>query len=282
MLSALARLVKVEHSVFALPFAYIGLFVAAGGWPGWRAFVLLTLAMVAMRSFAMAVNRLADVRYDRVNPRTNRRELVTGEVTLQQAWVFTAGCAVVFVAACAGLNALCLALAPVALVWGAFYSVTKRFTWLCHFVLGSVLGLAPLAGWLAVKPEFSLAPILFGLGVTCWTAGFDVLYACQDVDFDREQGLWAMPARFGVATSLKLAAFSHADAALFFLLAGYAAGLSWIYYASWAVCSLVLLIEHRLLSENDLSRINVAFFTLNGIIAVLLGVGTLLAVFLAR
>jgi len=282
MLGALARLVKVEHSVFALPFAYIGLFVAAGGWPGWRAFVLLTVAMVAMRSFAMAVNRLADVRYDRVNPRTNRRELVTGEVTLRQAWIFTAGCAVVFVGACAGLNTLCLALAPVALVWGAFYSVTKRFTWLCHFVLGSVLGLAPLAGWLAVKPEFSLAPILFGLGVTCWTAGFDVLYACQDVDSDREQGLWAMPARFGVATSLRLAAFSHVDAALFFLLAGYAAGLSWIYYASWAVCSLVLLIEHRLLSENDLSRINVAFFTLNGIIAVLLGVGTLLAVFLAR
>ncbi|EFL52728.1 4-hydroxybenzoate polyprenyltransferase [Solidesulfovibrio fructosivorans JJ]] len=282
MLGALARLVKVEHSVFALPFAYIGLFVAAGGWPGWRAFVLLTLAMVAMRSFAMAVNRLADVRYDRVNPRTSRRELVTGEVTLRQAWVFTAVCAVVFVAACAGLNALCLALAPVALVWGAFYSVTKRFTWLCHFVLGSVLGLAPVAGWLAVKPEFSLAPILFGLGVTCWTAGFDVLYACQDVDFDREQGLWAMPARFGVGTALKLAAFSHVDAALFFLLAGYAAGLSWIYYAFWAVCSLVLLIEHRLLSEDDLSRINVAFFTLNGIIAVLLGIGTLLAVFLAR
>ncbi|MFU2210769.1 4-hydroxybenzoate octaprenyltransferase [Solidesulfovibrio sp. C21] len=282
MLGALARLVKVEHSVFALPFAYIGLFVAAGGWPGWRAFVLLTVAMVAMRSFAMAVNRLADVRYDRVNPRTSRRELVTGEVTLRQAWIFTAGCAVVFVGACAGLNALCLALAPVALVWGAFYSVTKRFTWLCHFVLGSVLGLAPMAGWLAVKPEFSLAPILFGLGVTCWTAGFDVLYACQDVDFDREQGLWAMPARFGVGTSLRLAAFSHVDAALFFLLAGYAAGLSWIYYASWAVCSLVLLIEHRLLSENDLSRINVAFFTLNGIIAVLLGAGTLLAVFLAR
>ncbi|MGE4538704.1 MAG: 4-hydroxybenzoate octaprenyltransferase [Desulfovibrio sp.] len=282
MLSALARLVKVEHSVFALPFAYIGLFVAAGGWPGWRAFVLLTVAMVAMRSFAMAVNRLADVRYDRVNPRTNRRELVTGEVTLRQAWIFTAGCAVVFVGACAGLNALCLALAPVALVWGAFYSVTKRFTWLCHFVLGSVLGLAPVAGWLAVRPEFSLAPILFGLGVTCWTAGFDVLYACQDVDFDREQGLWAMPARFGVGTSLRLAAFSHVDAALFFLLAGYAAGLSWIYYVFWAVCSLVLLIEHRLLSEDDLSRINVAFFTLNGIIAVLLGAGTLLAVFLAR
>lgn len=282
MIGALARLVKVEHSVFALPFAYIGLFVAARGWPGWRPFVLLTVAMVAMRSFAMAVNRLADVRYDRVNPRTSRRELVTGEVTSRQAWMFVAGCAVVFIGACAGLNALCLALAPVALLWGAFYSVTKRFTWLCHFVLGSVLGLAPMAGWLAVRPEFAVPAILFGFGVTCWTAGFDVLYACQDVAFDKEQGLWSMPARFGVGTSLRLAAFSHADAAAFFLLAGYAAGLSWIYYVFWAICSGVLLAEHRLLSENDLSRINVAFFTLNGIIAVLLGVGTLFAVFLAR
>ncbi len=281
MIAAMARLVKIEHSVFALPFAYIGLFVAAGGWPGWRAFALLTVAMVAMRSFAMAVNRLADLRYDRVNPRTRMRELVTGEVSVRAAWVFTAGCAVVFVAACAGLNALCLALAPVALVWGAFYSVTKRFTWLCHFVLGSVLGLAPVAGWLAVKPEFALAAILFGCGVTCWTAGFDILYACQDVDFDKGQGLWSMPAKFGVGTALRLAAFSHVDAALFFLLAGYAAGLSWIYYAFWAVCSAVLLVEHRLIGENDLSRINVAFFTLNGVIALLLGVGALLAVFLA-
>lgn len=281
MIAALARLVKVEHSVFALPFAYIGLFVAARGWPGWRALLLLTLAMVAMRSFAMAVNRLADVRYDRVNPRTGNRELVTGEVSVGQAWAFTAVCAVVFVAACAGLNSLCLALSPIALAWGAFYSLTKRFTWLCHFVLGSVLGLAPVAGWLAVHPTFTLPAILFGLGVTCWTAGFDILYACQDVAFDTEHKLWSMPARFGVGTALRLAAFSHVDAALFFLLAGWAAGLSWIYYLFWAVCSAVLLVEHRLIGENDLSRINVAFFTLNGIIAVLLGLGTLLAVFLA-
>ncbi|KHK01997.1 4-hydroxybenzoate octaprenyltransferase [Desulfovibrio sp. TomC] len=280
MIGALARLVKIEHSVFALPFAYIGLFVAAGGWPGWRPFVLLTVAMVAMRSYAMAVNRLADVRYDRINPRTAGRELVTGEVGFRAAWAFTAGSAVVFVASCAGLNTLCLALAPVALVWGALYSLTKRFTWLCHFVLGSVLGLAPIAGWLAVRPEFALPALLFGCGVTCWVAGFDVLYACQDVDFDRSQGLHSIPAKFGVGTALALAAFAHVDAALFYLLAGYAAGLSWVYYVFWGVCSAVLLVEHRLISEHDLSRINVAFFTLNGIIAALLGVGTLLAVFL--
>lgn len=280
MVGAMARLVKVEHSVFALPFAYIGLFVAAGGWPGWRPFVLLTVAMVAMRSFAMAVNRLADVKYDRINPRTAGRELVTGEVSLRAAWAFAAGCGVVFVGACAGLNALCLALSPLALAWGAFYSLTKRFTWLCHFVLGSVLGLAPVAGWLAVKPEFALPAILFGCGVTCWVAGFDVLYACQDVEFDRSHGLHSMPSRFGVSAALALAAFAHVDAAAFYLLAGYAAGLGWIYYAFWAVCSAVLLVEHKLISEHDLSRINVAFFTLNGVIAALLGLGTLLAVFL--
>jgi len=281
MIGALARLVKIEHSIFALPFAYIGLFVAAKGWPGWRAFLLLTIAMVAMRSYAMAVNRLADVRYDRDNPRTQRRELITGEVSVRQAWGFTAVCAVCFVAACWGLNTLCLALSPLVLVWGAFYSVTKRFTWLCHFVLGSVLGLAPVAGWLAVQPTFTVPALLFGCGVTCWVAGFDILYACQDVAFDREHRLWSMPATFGVGTALSLAAFSHANAAAFFLLAGYAAGLSWIYYLAWAVCSIVLLVEHRLISENELSRINVAFFTLNGVIAVLLGLGTLLAVFLA-
>ena len=140
----------------------------------------------------MAVNRLADLPYDRVNPRTNRRELVTGEVGVTQAVVFTLGCAVVFVAACWGLNRLCLLLAPVALVWGAFYSLTKRFTWLSHFVLGSVLGLAPVAGWLAVDPVFAVPAVLFGCGVTCWAGGFDVLYACQDVDFDRAQGLYSM------------------------------------------------------------------------------------------
>jgi 4-hydroxybenzoate polyprenyltransferase len=278
MIKALARLVKIEHSVFALPFAYIGLFVAARGWPGWRPFLLLSLAMVAMRSFAMAVNRLADLPYDRVNPRTSKRELVTGEVGLIQAWVFTVGCAVVFVAACWGLNRVCLALAPVALVWGAFYSLTKRFTWLCHFVLGSVLGLAPVAGWLAVDPRFTLPAILFGCGVTCWVAGFDVLYACQDVDFDRSRGLRSMPVRFGVGGALSLAAFAHVDAAVFFLLAGYAADLSLVYYLGWAVCAAVLLVEHRLIAEDDLSRINVAFFTLNGVIAALLGLAAIVAV----
>ena len=155
----------------------------------------------------MAVNRLADLPYDRVNPRTKGRELVTGEVGQRQAWIFTAVCAVVFVGACWGLNRLCLALAPIALLWGAFYSVTKRFSWLCHFVLGSVLGLAPVAGWLAVDPHFTLPAVLFGCGVTCWVAGFDILYACQDVAFDTEQGLHSMERESSLSLDGKERAF---------------------------------------------------------------------------
>jgi len=274
-----ARLVKIEHSVFALPFAYVGLFLAAGGWPGLGKFILLTVAMVAVRSYSMAMNRLADLRFDRENPRTTRRELVTGEVGVSGAVMFTAGCAVVFVAACAALNSLCLALSPVVLVWAGFYSLTKRFTWMCHFVLGSVLGLAPVAGWLAFEPAFSVRAVLFGLGVTFWTAGFDILYACQDAEFDRQHGLQSVPARFGVGAALAFSSLAHVNAVIFYALAGWAAGLSWFYLLFFAASAGLLLVEHLILSENDLSRVNMAFFTLNGVVAAGLGLGVLLDIF---
>jgi 4-hydroxybenzoate polyprenyltransferase len=234
--------------------------------------------MVAIRSYSMAMNRLADLQFDRENPRTKGRELVTGEVGVPGAVIFTAGCALVFVVACAGLNTLCLALSPVVLVWAAFYSLTKRFTWMCHFVLGSVLGLAPVAGWLAVDPAFSVRAVLFGLGVTFWTAGFDILYACQDVEFDREHGLRSVPARFGVGAALGISSLSHLNAVIFYALAGWAAGLSWIYYLCFAASAVLLLVEHLILSEKDMSRVNMAFFTINGVVAAGLGLGTILDV----
>ncbi|MBF0481204.1 MAG: UbiA family prenyltransferase [Desulfovibrionaceae bacterium] len=264
----LARLVKIEHSIFALPFAYTGLFLAARGWPGAWTFSLVTLAMVAIRSFAMAVNRLLDLPIDRVNPRTQRRELVTGEVGVLAAWIFTGLCAAVFVAACAGLNPLCLALSPFALVWAGLYSLTKRFTALCHVFLGSVLGLAPLAGWLAVRPSFDMTPLLFALGVTFWVAGFDILYSLQDEEFDREMGLHSIPARFGRAQALTLSTCCHVNTAIFFGLAGLSAGLSAIYFTVYALVAGVLLCEHALIGERDISRVNMAFFTLNGVVAV--------------
>lgn len=275
----LARMVKIEHSVFALPFAYLGSFLAARGWPGWRVFIFLTLAMVAIRSYSMAINRIVDLPFDRANPRTRNRPLVTGQITVTQTVYFCLICAGIFILACAGLNTLCLALAPLVLVWAGLYSLSKRYTWLCHFVLGSVLGLAPMGGWLAFKPEFSLAALLFLAAVLFWVAGFDILYSCQDVQFDRDQGLFSLPACFGVQSALYLSTFSHINTIILFLFAGLAAELGWVYYFFWALVSLVLLWEHRLLAADDLSHINLAFFTLNGVIAIVLFLGVLVDLF---
>jgi 4-hydroxybenzoate polyprenyltransferase len=274
-----ARLVKIEHSVFALPFAYIGLFLAAGGWPGWRLFLVLTAAMVAIRSFAMAINRLADAGIDAQNPRTQDRPLVAGQISRAKAWTMTLAAALIFVLTCAGLNSLCLYLAPVALLWSGLYSYSKRFTWLSHFWLGSVLGFAPLGGWLAHSPEFSLSAVLFFLGVTFWVAGFDILYACQDVGFDAKMGLHSLPVQYGIQGALLLSTFSHVNAAIFFILAGWSAGLGWIYILVWLAVTIVLLWEHYLVQADDLDRINLAFFTLNGIIAVVLCAGVLADIF---
>ncbi|MFO7801545.1 MAG: 4-hydroxybenzoate octaprenyltransferase [Desulfovermiculus sp.] len=277
--SLFARLVKLEHSVFALPFAYIGVFLAAGGWPGWKTFLFLTLAMVAIRSFAMAINRLADEKFDRQNPRTQDRPLVTGQIARSKAWMMTVGAAIVFVLSCFGLNMVCVYLSPLALLWSGLYSYSKRVTWLCHFWLGTVLGLAPLGGWLAETASLSLSAVLFFFGVTFWVAGFDILYACQDVDFDTQVGLKSLPARFGIPGALLLSTFSHVNASVFFLVAGWAAGLGWIYGLVWLAVSIVLIWEHTLVQADDLGRLNLAFFTLNGIIAVVLCAGVLADMF---
>ena len=273
---AVARMVKIEHSIFALPFAYSGAWLAARGWPGWYDFAVLTVAMVAVRSFAMAMNRLMDLDIDRKNPRTQDRPLVTGELSTAFTWRFVIAAGAVFVVACALMNWICLALSPVALAWSAFYSLTKRFTWLCHFALGSVLGLAPVAGWLCVDPVLTWSAVWLFAGVTLWVAGFDLLYALQDAEFDRSQGLWSLPARFGVGPTLSVSMLAHVMAAACFLLAGYAADMGWAYYFMAAAVGAVLTWEHRLIRPEDLSRINLAFFTLNGVIAIFLFIGVLI------
>jgi len=258
--AAICRMIKIEHSIFALPFAFAGAFIASGGVPAWKPFVLLTIAMVAVRSFAMAFNR----------------------VTRLQTWAFIVVMAVVFVLACAGLNRLCLMLSPLALGISALYSAMKRFTWLCHFVLGAVLGLAPLAGWLSVDPVFTLPAVLLFWGVLFWVAGFDILYSCQDTAFDIEVGLHSVPARFGIPTALVISTFCHVNTVVFFLLAGWAAGLSWAWYPVWAIVSLVLVLEHRLIRADDLSRVNMAFFTLNGVVSIVVFAGIVAGIFIGR
>lgn len=279
--AAVCRMIKIEHSVFALPFAFIGAFLAAKGWPGTWNLLVLTVAMVAVRSFAMAFNRLADLDIDRDNPRTQGRPLVTGELSRSFTMWFIAGTGVVFVAACALMNPLCLLLSPLALIWSGFYSYCKRFTMWCHFVLGSVLGLAPLAGWLCVDPAVTLPAVLLLCGVTFWVAGFDLLYACQDHEFDRKRGLHSIPARLGIAPALAISTFSHGVAAMFFLLAGWAASLGWVYFLVAGGVCLILLLEHLLVKADDMSRVNVAFFTMNGVIAVVLFLGVVLDLIMA-
>jgi 4-hydroxybenzoate polyprenyltransferase len=279
------RMIKIEHSVFALPFAFTGAFLAARAtspvtgaaqWamPGLGVLAPLAIAMIAVRSFAMAYNRLADLDIDSKNPRTRSRPLVSGELSVLFTKRFILACALIFTTACAALNTTCLLLSPVALAWSAFYSHTKRFTPLCHFVLGSVLGLAPVAGWLAVSPShLGYSAVLLFFAVSFWVAGFDILYACQDAEFDRSQGLFSLPARQGVPRALFASSWTHAAAALLFPMAGLHAGLGLVYSVVTLLVGGILVWEHKLITADDLSRVNVAFFTLNGVIAVFVFLG---------
>ena len=277
----ICRMIKIEHSVFALPYAWAGAFLAARGMPSARSLIFLTIGMIAARSFAMAFNRLADLPFDRDNPRTQQRPLVTGVISQKQTWAFCALMAIIFIAACAALNKVCLWLAVPALLFAAIYSLLKRFTALCHFWLGATLGLAPLAGWLSVNPaSLGLAPVLLFWAVTFWVAAFDIYYAFQDMDFDVAFELHSVPATLGPDTALTLAAFSHAMTSIFLLLAGFAAGLSWPWYIVWFGISVMLLVEHRLMRPQDLRHVNTAFFTLNGIISPVVLIGLLLGIYI--
>ncbi|WP_297227342.1 UbiA-like polyprenyltransferase [uncultured Desulfovibrio sp.] len=271
------RMIKIEHSIFALPWAWAGAVLAAGGMPPLLPLVMLTVAMVGVRSFAMGINRIVDLPFDRENPRTCERALVTGEITLPQAWLFCVVSALVFIAACACLNSFCLSLALPTLIVTGVYSLLKRLTPYCHYWLGACLGLAPLAGWLSVTPtSLGLAPLLLFCAVTLWVGAFDIYYAFQDLDFDTAFGIHSLPADKGPEAALTIAGFSHVLTSIFLLLFGLAAQLSLIWYAFWLGISLLLLVEHRIMRTRDLSRVNMAFFTLNGIVSPLVLLGIIL------
>ena len=278
------RMVRFSHSVFALPFALSGAALGAaeaGGLP-WRRVVWILVAMVAARNAAMGFNRLADQRYDALNPRTAARELPRGALTRRAVWAATAGLAALFVLAAFMLGPLCGWLSPVALAVIFGYSYTKRFTWASHLVLGLALAMAPVGGWLAVRGSFSGVAWLLGLAVLQWVAGFDVIYACQDLEFDRRQGLFSVPARFGLVRALWLARALHAGALLALAGVGWLAALHPVYWAGWTSIGALLVWEHRLVRADDLSRVGVAFFNMNGVISVLYFVVVLAALLLPR
>ncbi len=268
------EMIKVEHTVFALPFALLGALLAARGWPGWRTVGWIVVAMVGARSAAMAFNRLVDRRIDAANPRTASRAIPAGLVSPAAVAAFTLVSVAVLEVAAWRLNPLALALSPLALAILFLYSYTKRFTWASHLVLGLSLAGAPLGAWIAVRGDVAPAPFVLAAAVLLWVGGFDILYALQDLDFDRRNGLFSIPVRFGVRGALWLSAALHAGVlALLALLprvdAAAAAGpvLGTWYWIGWLGCLGLLAYQHWVVRPGDLSRLNAAFFQANGILS---------------
>jgi 4-hydroxybenzoate polyprenyltransferase len=267
------EMIKFEHSVFALPFALVGALLAARvtthGWPTLRQVVWIVVAMVAARSAAMTINRIVDLRYDKENPRTKMRALATGALSISFAWLFTIIAIALFFVAAWQLNSLALKLAPVALVILFFYSFTKRFTNWSHLFLGFALGISPAAAWIAVTGGLDWRMLILCAAVTLWVGGFDVLYACQDVRFDDEAGLYSVPKRFGVANALLIARVMHVGVVILLSWLAASFGLPWPAWAGIAVVAGLLAYEHSLVKANDLTKLNAAFFTVNGYISIL-------------
>jgi len=270
-LKTVLEMIKFEHTLFALPFAFLGMILAAEGWPSWRTVLWIVVAMVGARSAAMAFNRLVDRRIDAANPRTAGRALPAGQISPAAVILFVVASSALLVLAAWELNPLAFYLSPLALFILFLYSYTKRFTWVAHLVLGLSLGGAPLGAWIAVRGGVAPAPFILAAVVLLWVAGFDILYALQDMEFDRRTGLYSIPARFGVVGSLWISGLLHAMmlgllALLPALYRGPALGTA--YWIGWAGCLGLIFYQHWVVRPGDLSRLNAAFFTANGALSV--------------
>ena len=260
--------VRFEHTVFALPFALAAMCVAARGWPGWRIFLLVLVAMVCARTAAMGFNRIVDRKFDALNPRTAGRHLPTGAISLLGAWGLVGSSGVLFVVTTWFLNRICFWLSPVALGIIFLYSLTKRFTDFSHFFLGLALAVAPVGAWLAVRWEFAWPPVVLAGAVVFWLIGFDIIYATQDVEVDQRLGLHSLPVRWGVAGSLRFARLAHAVMAVALLAFGLISKLHLPYFAGLAVIVVCLVSQHIVARKRDPVSLNVAFFRLNAVISV--------------
>jgi 4-hydroxybenzoate polyprenyltransferase len=265
-----SRMIKLSHTVFALPFAFAAAVLVSRHQPiEGLDLVWILVCMVTARSSAMGFNRIIDRDIDASNPRTSDREIPTGQLSVRAAWGFVIGSAVLFVAASAALGPLVLALSPVALFVVGFYSWSKRFTMLCHLVLGLALALAPTGVWIALTGSYGWTPALLSLGVGSWVAGFDIIYACQDAEFDRDSGLRSIPQTFGLGGALRISALLHLVTVAALVGVGGVEGLGVIYAVGVACITAVLVYEHAIVSPNDLSRVNKAFFELNGYVSLI-------------
>ena len=278
------ELIKFEHTVFALPFAYLGMLLAAEGWPTWEQFLWITIAMASARTLAMGFNRIADRWIDSRNPRTANRPLVKGTISLKTAWAGTLLAGGILAVAAWQLGPFTLLLLPGAILFLIGYSFTKRFTWMSHFILGFTDGLAPVGAWAAIRASLFTyedlpAWILLGV-VTFWIAGFDLIYACQDIEIDRQEGLQSIPARFGISVALKLSSISHVITVVLLVILGLFSDLGWPYWIGLVIVAVLLVWEHRMVHPNDLTNIDVAFFNINSYISVTLFIAILTAIYI--
>lgn len=277
------EMIKIEHTLFALPFAFLGALLAANGLPSWWQILWIVVAMVGARSAAMAFNRLVDRQFDAANPRTATRAIPAGLLSVQFVALFTVASSAVFFLAAAMLNRLTLWLSPIALASVLVYSYTKRFTSLSHLALGWALSIAPTGAWIAVRGAIdSPVPLLLSLAVMLWTAGFDIIYSCQDRDFDAEAGLNSIPQRFGIATALWISRGLHAAMLAALVWVFFLTGLHWIGLLGIIATAALLFYQHRLVRADDLSRLNVAFFNTNAWVSVILFVTIAADVFLMK
>jgi 4-hydroxybenzoate polyprenyltransferase len=270
------QMIKFPHSVFALPFAFTSAIMAAGGIPPLEKMFWITLAMVGARSGAMGLNRIIDREIDRVNPRTRDRELPRGIIMVSEAVLFTAISFAVLIISAYMLNPLCLKLSPIAVAVLFLYSYTKRFTWATHFVLGLSLSAAPLGAWIAVRGTFDAEILPMTVAVIFWLAGFDTLYALQDIEFDKSYGLYSIPKRFGIKRALFFARIFHLVSYLLLLLTGLLFRFGTVYWLGMMIVAGLLIYEHSLVKEEDLSKLDIAFFNMNGYISLTVFVFTFL------
>jgi 4-hydroxybenzoate polyprenyltransferase len=277
-------MIKVQHSLFALPWAFVAAFYAAGGLPPWGKLGWVLLAMVAARCAAMAFNRAVDAKIDADNPRTKMRAIPAGKLSVPFTLAFAVLMVGLLVLAAAMLNPLCLKLSPVALAVTLGYSFTKRFTALCHFVLGLSLAAAPIGAWLAIAPERADAPLpyLLGAAVMFWIAGADILYACEDFEFDRAKRLHSVPAAVGIRPALRISIACHVVAVGALIAVGVAAHLGLYYYGAVAAITLLLIYEHAIVKPDDLRRVNQAFFHVNAVVSGVILAGALLDLYARR
>ena len=272
------EMIKFEHTIFALPFAYTGAMLVEQSIPSAINLLWITLAMVSARTAAMSLNRIIDRHIDAKNPRTANRALPKGLLSAVEVWVYVTVSFLLLLVATSQLSALAFKLFPVAVAMLVIYPYTKRFTWGCHLFLGATLALAPLGSWIAISGTFELAPVLLGLGVMFWVAGFDVIYACDDYKFDKQHGIHAIPARFGIKTALTTSSLFHIIALIFLLATGIMLKLGVFYFIGVIIAAAILFYEHRLVKPDDLSRSGAAFFSWNGVLSVVMFVFTLLDV----